>query len=229
MTLNLSREDWIDLFPKAPIDIIDSFVQRESVLKNAGILDSRVRLSYCLANAEHECGGFTIPGLTESIKYSHKRMAQVWPKRFASASDVKARFGSKAGWQARAIDEIYGGRMGNRKGTNDGSTFIGRGAPQLTGRDAYRAVGELMGIDLENNPDLATLPENQPALLASFWTWKDLNAVADSGDFLKCVKRWNGGHNGLRDRLDRKKGNAPVISRLKHVSKVQSIIERLMS
>jgi hypothetical protein len=90
--------------------------------------------------------------------------------------------------------------MGNRPGTRDGSSYIGRGGPQITGRQGYQIVGQLAGLDLENNPRYACLPENQPAIAAAFWTWKKMNAPADAGDFDTCVVRWNGGRNGMADR-----------------------------
>lgn len=226
MPLKLSAKDWRDIFPKAPQAIIDAFVADPAPLDKAGITKTRTRLAYALANVEHECGGFTIKGLTENIKYSAKRMAEVWPKRFASAAAVVAKYGSKPGWQKKAFDDIYGNRMGNRPGTSDGSTYIGRGGPQITGRDGYREVGKRCGLDLVKNPELATAADNQPAILAAFWTWKDLNKHADKGDFLACVKAWNGGTNGLADRKVRLAGNEPIVRRLKNVSSVLSILDR---
>jgi putative chitinase len=110
--------------------------------------------------------------------------------------------------------------MGNRPGTNDGSMYIGRGGPQITGRGGYQQVGDRCRLDLVNHLELATAPENQPAILAAFWTWKDLNQWADDEDFKGCVKAWNGGTNGMRDRLEQMRGNDPVIGRLGRVSSV---------
>ena len=224
MPLQLSQSDWRAIFPKAPNDIIDSFTADSTWLAKAGILESRVRLAYALANVEHECGGFTVKNLTENINYTAKRLAVVFSNRFASADEVVQRYGSKPGWQLKAFDEIYGNRMGNRPGTNDGSRYIGRGGPQITGRDGYRKVGDLAGLDLVNQPELATLPTNQPAILASFWTWKGMNGFADAGNFLGAVKAWNGGTKGIADRKALMAGNDPVISKLKTVAKLQPIL-----
>lgn len=225
MTLQLERADWRALFPRAPEPIIDAFVGDTESLAKAGITDTRTRLAYALANVEHECGGFTIRNLTENINYKPERMAEVWPKRFASAAAVRKKYGTGKGWQKKAFDDIYGNRMGNRKGTNDGSTYIGRGGPQITGRDGYIKVGNLCGLDLVNKPELATLPEHQPAILAAFWTWKNLNKFADNGDFIGCVKAWNGGTNGLADRKAQMKNNDPIIRRLSNVAKFMPVLD----
>lgn len=218
--LRLTKADWQGVFPKAPDAVIEAFTNAPGPLDEAGITQTRTRLAYALANVEHECNGFKIRNLTESIKYSAKRMAEVWPNRFSSARNVKQKFGTARGWQKKAFDEIYGERMGNRPGTNDGSTYLGRGGPQITGRDGYRKVGRLAGLDLENNPELASMPEHQPAILAAFWKWKKLNRHADKGNFSACVKTWNGGTNGMADRNAKLDGNDPIISRLTLVTTI---------
>lgn len=211
--LSVTANDWRAIFPRAPIDVILAF-EKSKALDKAGVTLNRTRLAYFCANVEHECGGFTIPKLTENINYTAARMAAVWPNRFKSAAAVSARFGTAPGWQMYAFDEIYGNRMGNRPGTHDGSTFIGRGGPQVTGRDGYQNVGRLAGIDIVNHPDAAGTYVTQPEICAAFWTWKGLNAFADRGDFLGCVKAWNGGTNGLADRRSMMSGNDPIIARL---------------
>lgn len=227
MTFVLTASDWRALFPKAPEPVIVAFAQDPASLARAGITETRTRLAYALANVEHECGGFAIPGLIENIRYTAERMATVWPNRFQSADDVRNRFGTKPGWQKKAFDEIYGNRMGNRPGTSDGSTYIGRGGPQVTGRDGYKEVGKRCGLDLVNNPDMACEAQVQPALLSAFWSWKNLNKYADAGDFIGCVKAWNGGTNGLADRKAHLAANDPIIGRLKSVAALLPKLENI--
>lgn len=174
MTIQLTRSAMRQIFPRAPQAVIDADWQ--TMLDGAGITHTRTRLSYFLGNIEHECGGFTIPKLTENINYTAARMAAVWPNRFASAAAVVAKYGSAPGWQRRAFDDIYGNRMGNRPGTRDGSTFIGRGGPQVTGRDGYASVGKRAGRDLVANPIEACEHELQPEVCVAFWSWKGLNS-----------------------------------------------------
>jgi predicted chitinase len=222
--IKLTKESLRAIFPKAPQAVIDAFVAKQNLLTKAGINATRARMAYFFANIEHECGGFTIPNLTENINYTAARMAQVWPNRFSSAGEVQARFGTSPGWQTKAFNEIYGNRMGNRPGTNDGSRFIGRGGPQWTGRDGYTALQKLTGIPAVENPETVSSFEMQPEVCVAFWRWKNLNRFADAGDFTGCVKAWNGGRNGMADRLARMAGNDPIIKRLEIVNELSPSI-----
>lgn len=219
--IQLSKEGLRAIFPRAPQAVIDAFATKQDVLTKAGINATRARLAYFFANIEHECAGFTIPNLTENINYTASRMAQVWPNRFASAGAVVAKYGSAVGWQKKAFDDIYGDRMGNRPGTRDGSTYIGRGGPQWTGRDGYEALQRLIGLPAVVKPEIASDLEMQPEVCAAFWTWKGMNRFADAGNFLACVKAWNGGTNGLADRKHLMAGNDPIIRRLETVDAIE--------
>lgn len=213
--LDVSVRDYRDIWPNAPQQIIAAFATKPTVLAAAGILQTRNRFLYFCSNIEHECAGFTIRNLTEVIAYTAARMAAVWPSRFpGGAAQVRSKYGTGAGWQTRAFDDIYGGRMGNRPGTHDGSDFIGRAGPQVTGRDGYLKVGQIAGIDLVTDPTKASRFDLQPEICAAFWTWKGLNKFADAGDFVGGVKVWNGGTNGLADRRAQMAGNDPIINRL---------------
>lgn len=233
--IKLTAEDWRAIFPRAPQAVIDAFAAKQAVLDRAGITATRQRLAYFCANIEHECDGFTIANLTENINYTADRMAAVWPNRFNKGRDgngklipdpskVAAKYGSEPGWQRKAFDDIYGSRMGNRPGTPDGSTYIGRGGPQWTGRDGYAALQRLTSIPALDNPPLASTLDLQPEICAAFWQWKGLNRFADAGDFAGCVYAWNGGTNGMADRRARMAGNDPIIRRLAIVNDQSAVI-----
>ena len=224
MPIKITAADWRAIIPRAPQAVVDAFAAKMDVLDRAGITATKTRLAYFLANIEHECSGFTIPYLTESLAYTAARMAEVWPNRFASAASVRAKFGVAAVWQTRAFDDIYGSRMGNRPGTSDGSTYIGRGGPQWTGRDGYAALERITGLPAVADPAVAARLDMQPEICAAFWIWKGLNRFADAGDFLGCVKAWNGGTNGLADRKAQMAGNDPILKRLGALDAVAVIL-----
>jgi putative chitinase len=227
MPLQIDGKAWRALLPRAPQAVIDAFLAHPAALDAAGITQTRTRFAYWLANIEHECGGFTIKNLTENINYTPERMAEVWPTRYSSAAAVRAKFGSAAGWQSFAMDVIYGGRMGNRPGTRDGSTYIGRGGPQWTGRDGYSACAKLTGLPAVEKPESIAAFEVQPEVCAAFWTWKGLNRFADVGDFVGGVKVWNGGTNGMADRKLLLAGNDPIVAKLAFVTAVMPAIKEL--
>lgn len=100
-----------------------------------------------------------------------------------------------------ASGAAYEGRrdLGNTQ-PGDGMRFKGRGPIQLTGRANYRAAGRALGIDLENNPGMATRPDVAFRIATWYWSSRNLNQYADRGDFSSITYRINGGYNGAADR-----------------------------
>jgi putative chitinase len=85
----------------------------------------------------------------------------------------------------------------------DGFRYRGRGPIQITGRANYKKYGDLLGIDLVGNPDLAAQPEYAFQTAALFWNRKGLNELADGGsdeDFKWITVRINGWLNGIVSR-----------------------------
>jgi putative chitinase len=101
-----------------------------------------------------------------------------------------------------ASGAAYEGRsdLGNTQ-PGDGVRFKGRGPIQLTGRANYRAAGQALGLDLENNPELVSTPAIGFRVAAWFWKSRGLNDIAESGNFREVTRRINGGYNGYDVRL----------------------------
>lgn len=132
--------------------------------------------------------------LEEGLYYKTPgRLMQIWPTRFKSlAEEVPYLRNPEA-----LANKVYGGRMGNvNKG--DGWKFRGRALIQVTGRDNYKAIGRVLGLDLESKPELLATPT--VALRSAIAWWE--GAVPDSvmGDIVKVSKRVNGGTVGLAAR-----------------------------
>jgi putative chitinase len=109
--------------------------------------------------------------------------------------------------ELRYMEEIasgaaYEGRanLGNTQ-PGDGKRFKGRGPIQLTGRANYTRYGQLLGLDLVNNPTIAATKEVGFRIAGEFWKLNGLNALADQQNFKLITKRINGGYNGLDDRI----------------------------
>jgi putative chitinase len=82
----------------------------------------------------------------------------------------------------------------------DGKRYKGRGIFQLTGRANYRVIGQKIGVDLENNPELAETHKISVLTALEYWKSRGLNKFADADDVKTITKRINGGYNGFEDR-----------------------------
>jgi predicted chitinase len=90
--------------------------------------------------------------------------------------------------------------LGNTQ-PGDGYRYRGRGPSQLTGRGNYREMGRELGFNLEDEPDLALEPHAAAAIFAAFFFSKHIAAAADTQDWLKVRRIWNGGYNSLQEFL----------------------------
>lgn len=102
-----------------------------------------------------------------------------------------------------ASGEAYEGRvdLGNTQ-PGDGKRFAGRGLPQITGRANYMACGVALGLDLVTSPELLERPDYAALSAGWFWQAKGLSGLADRGKFGTACKVWNGGYNGLDERIE---------------------------
>ena len=192
----LTKVQLKSLFPKAVETDLDAFIKfGEQALKDSGILQGINRLQYFLAQLGHESSGLTHK--EENLSYSASRLTEIWPSRFPTLEVAKKYERNPE----KLANFVYGGRLGNVN-PGDGYKFRGRGYIQLTGRETYREVGKIAGLDLESDPDLAAKPENAVKIACAYWSWKKLNATCDVGDFTALTKKINGGTNGLSDRMD---------------------------
>jgi putative chitinase len=164
-------------------------------------LDSDLVIAHAMAQFSHECGAGN--EMEENINYTPERACQVWPSRFSSAADCLAKVGSFAGdpdFRTKLIDNVYGGRNGNRPGTHDGSVFIGRGLSQVTGRGNYDALGAKVGLDLVNGPDLVNVPSNALECGVADFIICGCLPFAQADDVSGVTKHLNGGFIGLDER-----------------------------
>jgi putative chitinase len=144
-----------------------------------------------LGQVLHESAGLTV--LEENLNYGAQRLMAVWPKRFPTL----AKAAQYAHNPERLANYVYAGRLGNTQ-PGDGWQYRGRGPIQVTGKDNYAKVGDLMGQDLINNPDLMAQPHY--ALEAAIAWWEDRIPDAMLGDSERVTTRVNGGLIGLADR-----------------------------
>ncbi len=172
------------------------------VAKQNGLKDEE--LAVFLANMDHETGGFK--HLSENLKYKAMGLFKTFGKaRVGSYANCEA---AVAGGEEAIAELIYGGSWGAANLGNihagDGYKFKGRGFTHLTGRDNYYAAGKDLGIDLINNPELASQPDVAAQIALWFWTKKGIRKKLAKASSLQekiliARKAINGGTNGLAE------------------------------
>lgn len=179
----------------------DAFLRGNDMLTRYGINQNPMRLCHFLGQIGNECGRLTI--LEENMTYrSAQRLRTIWPTRFPTLAAAEPYVNNPQ----KLAEKVYGGRFDNRPG--DGWRYRGRGLVQITGRSSYREMGKKLGIDLENQPDLANDPRYALAIACETWAGKtlpgerDMNRLADANKLEAMTYRINGGYTNIDDRRD---------------------------
>jgi putative chitinase len=151
-------------------------------------------VAHVMAQGSHECGaGHEV---IENLSYSAERAHEVWPSRFPTAASALP-----YAHNPKALgNKVYGGRMGNRPGTDDGSDFLGRGFAQTTGRDEYDRLGKVVGLDLVGQPQLLIDPAHFLECGVANFVLCGCLPFAKKDDLVNVTRRLNGATVGLAQR-----------------------------
>ena len=155
------------------------------------------RFSHFMAQLAHESANFST--MEENLNYSTEGLMKIFRSKFRDRAEAE----TYARQPEKIANRVYANRIGNRdEASGDGWRYRGRGYIQLTGRANYRSIGDRLGIDLENNPDIvASDPVVALQVAANYWDSRNLNAVADTDDVYKVTRLINGGLHGIDDRI----------------------------
>jgi putative chitinase len=172
-----------------------------------GGIDTPLRLAAYFAQVGHETGN--LANVEENARYSAKRLAEVWPKRYAVNPKAPVKVPNSialsiGGNPVSTLNHVYADRMGNGDfASGDGYKYRGRGLFQLTGKDNYAAYSRDTYNDNRcvMNPDLVAYPEDSVRSSIWFWNKHRLNRFADISDIKGMTVVINGGENGLDHRL----------------------------
>jgi putative chitinase len=149
----------------------------DEALEKADVYTNR-RIRHFLAQVMEETGA--LRGLVESTNYRDpERLDQL----FLNVQGVDhARRLIAAGPEAIG-NTIYANKNGNGGvGSGDGFRYRGRGFLQITGRANYRRIGALVGMPLEDDPDLLGQPVPAAQAAAAYWKARAINVPADADD-----------------------------------------------
>lgn len=155
------------------------------------------RVAAFIGQCAVESGGFTANA--ENLRYTHaERICAVWPSRFPDVASATPFVNNPP----KLANRVYANRMGNGPPeSGDGWRFRGLGLIQITGREEYTAFAASVGRTVEDAAAWAATPDGAAASACWFWTWKNLNPIADLWALTDLTRRINGGTIGLPDRI----------------------------
>jgi predicted chitinase len=154
-----------------------------------GVRLSSFNLAVIYAHIEIECN-FRIT--TESLNYNKTRFVQIFGRKYPEVYGYLRSKNKKAN-EYQIANIIYFGRKGNVN-YDDGYRFRGRGFIQLTGRDNYASIRNIIKSKMEVDINILDYPQlleqdlgiNILVILA-FWSRENLNNIMHFRDSQKIV------------------------------------------
>lgn len=136
-------------------------------------INTPARAAHFVAQLAHESGRF---------QYTH----EIWgPTKAQAAYDSRADLGNT---DPEAIE------IARRHGSTPGKWFRGWGPIQTTGYKNLKRAGEILGLDLLNQPSLLDDPLNGCRAAGLFWRDNELNEAADTNNIDHVSDKVNRGH-----------------------------------
>jgi len=133
---------------------------------------------------------------SENLNYSAQGLLLTFPKHFS-----KAEVASFAHQPEKIANRAYANRGGNgNEASGDGWMYRGRGLIGITFKDSYQQLATWLKMPLADTIAYMETPEGAAISAGWFWTSRNLNLVADTGNIKKVSECVNGGDNGLADR-----------------------------
>jgi putative chitinase len=206
---NLTNHDFAIVWPNAVETIVHGILTTQVTVFPAQGITTLLRLAHFMAQVSAETGGGRT--FVESLDYSAERLLAIFPKHFTeNTADQYGRTSSHPANQKMIGNIAYGGRNGNRPGTDDGYNFRGMGLLQITGRSNYTAIGHAAGINLVDHPELIVDPNHALLIAAVEFSRSGCLPFCDQDDILAVSSIVNVGHivhdpnaiNGLPERKD---------------------------
>jgi putative chitinase len=192
LTSDIMSEMWPHGDAKVP-GLIDGIAAAAPTIFPKYGLPSDLLIAHAMAQFSHECGAGN--EVVENLNYSARGLMNTWPGRFDALKAAAFEHD-----QHKIANEVYNGRMGNRMGTDDGWNFRGRGGSQVTGREAYDKLGQKVGLNLINEPELVNHPQHFLECAVVDFIICGCLPFAVEDDVSGVTYHLNGGHIGLSER-----------------------------
>ncbi|MDX0376909.1 hypothetical protein GOC56_24060 [Sinorhizobium meliloti] len=182
--------------PNASVKIINAIADNWAFAAAAG-LNNPLVAAHFFAQIAAESGGLTI--LEENLNYSAKRLRTIFPTRVTT--DAQA---LKLAHRPIDIANLVYARpkMGNTKNPDDGWKYRGSGLIQLTFKNNFQRVqdilkGNLPDLNIVASPDRARDPVTAFKIAVAFWKISNAAKFAMLDDLVGVRKKINGGTNGI--------------------------------
>jgi putative chitinase len=159
----------------------------EAARRDSSVTTSR-RLCHFLGQIFVETSGLTT--LEENLRYRDPARLDMIFSAVKGIADAEAliRLGPEA-----IANRVYANRNGNGdEASGDGWRYRGSGYKQLTGRRNFRDIGRIVGIDIENNPEMARDPVAAARIAFAYWDACKCSPLADAGDVEAITEKVNG-------------------------------------
>jgi len=192
LTENIIGEMWPHGDAKIP-GLIDGIGGAARTIFSKYSLTSDLLVAHAMAQFSHECDAGN--EVVENLNYSAQGLINTWPKRFNASNAAAFAYD-----QQKIANEVYNGRMGNRVGSDDGWNFRGRGGSQVTGREGYDKLGQTIGLNLIDNPELVNDPKHFLECAVADFIICGCLTFATQDDVSGVTYHLNGGYIGLPDR-----------------------------
>jgi predicted chitinase len=184
--------------PAADPDIIEAIITEAPAEFPAAGLTTPVAMAHFFSQIATETGG--LGRLDENLNYSTpaRLIAVFGKKRFPTPAFAAGFVNSPK----KLANFVYGGRLGNTL-PDDGFTYRGSGLIQLTGRENFRKVGKLVGMSLEDDPDLCRIADSALKIALGYWRLNKISDIAvddTEASLVAVTKRINPAKVGLDDR-----------------------------
>ncbi|MEI7488815.1 MAG: glycoside hydrolase family 19 protein, partial [Chryseobacterium sp.] len=207
----ITAEEFKEMFPDVtqlfykgtnsiPSPTIDGFLESLNKILKEFKINTCVKKAFFLAQITKETGEFS--RIDENLYYTTEGALHNFcskdshPRLYSNPSEFFKDPEKLGNYVYRGVAE------NGDEASGDGYKFRGRGLIQITRKKGYRRFGEYAGKDLTTNPDL--LLEDMDLMTRSAgWYWqhgvllrdgseKDLNTVADKGDFKETTRLVHG-------------------------------------
>lgn len=195
--MNVTLSQMQAIFPAAPVSWLLAMI---SEMPRWDIVGPD-RVSAFLGQIGHESRGLT--ALDEQLYYTDEKRVRAILGRHFDPLDIDDAWGYLR-QPERFANRVYANRMGNGdEASGDGYRFRGRGPIMRTGRDAYREDRGALGHDLITDPDaMSRTPAIGCAAACRYWLVNHCNELSDRGDIDGITRKVNGGHIGLKERVE---------------------------